>query len=210
MCRSKLTPGLAWVIGAMMSASTMASPIVGTGLPSSNAALAGGSVIDFDSDAAGTSAVTLNYPGVSMTGDGTLRISDAFNGSFNVTGNALALTTNDSVKEVIFSFTGLVDAFGFNIGGTDSADTWNIVAYAATGTVLGSQQISALGSSNAGEFFGLAMPGIASAKLSNTGDADYVVLDNFTYLSSVPEPVSIALVCIGLVGMGYRRRKQVP
>ena len=60
MCKHNQARILAWLIGALLSTSTLASPISGTGLPSSNAALAGGSVIDFESNTPGTDdAVTL-------------------------------------------------------------------------------------------------------------------------------------------------------
>lgn len=208
MCKHKQARILAWLIGALLSTSTLASPISGTGLPSSNAALAGGSVIDFESNTPVTDdAVTLTYPDVSMTGNSTLRISAAFDGQFNVTGKALALTTNDSVKEVVFAFTGLVDAFGFNIGGTDVAD-WQLVAYSATGATLESLSVPVLNDGNNGNYLGIAMPGIASARLSNSGSEDYVVLDNFTYVKQIPEPFSLALIGIGIAGIAYRQRKR--
>lgn len=74
--------------------------------------------------------------------------------------------------------------------------------------------ISAFGNSNNGEWFGISTPGIASARLyntaydtsNNTGTAEYVVLDNFTYAKSVPEPSTLALLVLGLAGIGVRRR----
>lgn len=197
----------ACLIGALLSTSAVASTISGTGLPSFNAAVVGGAVIDFESNAPGTDdAVTLNYTDVSMTGNSTLRISGAYNNQYNVAGNTLALTTNDGGNKVVFEFAGLVDAFGFNIGGTDVA-TWRVVAYSATGATLDSLLVPVLTNTNNGDYLGIAMSVIASSRLINdSSNPDYVVVDNFTYAKRIPKSLFLALIGIGIAGIGYRRR----
>lgn len=188
----------------------------GQGSPSAHAALAGGTVIDFESHTAGDSAGAFGYGGVVMTGNNLLRISDAYDGQFNVTGKSLALTTQDRTQQLEFDFADPVGAFGFNFGGTD--ETWRLVAYASDGSVLAELDLPQIQDGNGGDWRGIQAQGIASATLYNTafdvgtdsGDLDYIVLDNFTYLAApVPEPQTYALMLAGLgfVRLVARRRK---
>jgi len=190
-----------------------ALPLSGLGTPAGHPGLAGGSVIDFEANANGAFASTFHFPDVSITGNNILRISSSFDGSYNVTGNSLALTTNDQTQEITFNFAAPVEAFGFNFGGVDSS--WHLVAYSAASTVLDEFSIAPFGSSNNGEWFGIAGPGIASVQLyntafdiaSNTGTLDYVVIDNLTYAAPIPEPATILLFSTGLAGLAAGRRK---
>ncbi|MGR8931949.1 MAG: PEP-CTERM sorting domain-containing protein [Gammaproteobacteria bacterium] len=198
------TSVLVCVIGLYPAGNAAAMPISGFGVPSDHSDLAGGEVIDFEFNSSGDSADSFGFGSVTMTGNNVLRITDSFSGTFNVSGNSLALTTNDLTQEVAFDFLSPVDAFGFNFGGADLE--WRLVAYSSTNAVLDELIISPFGNSNNGEWFGLSLAGIASARLfntefdtaSNSGATDYVVLDNFTYVKSVPEPATLALFSVGL------------
>jgi len=206
---------LIFMISPFFAYNTVAAPISGLGLPSDHADLAGGSVIDFESNFDGDVAVTFGYADVAMTGNNVLRITNSFSGSFNVNGNSMALTSNDRTEEITFNFSSLVNAFGFNFGGTEQE--WRLIAYSTNNTILGDLIIPVFNNSNSGEWFGISMPGIASARLyntafdisNNTGVSDYVVLDNFTYVKSVPEPATLALLTLGLVGIGASARKKM-
>lgn len=198
--------------GIPLAQSVSAIPLSGFGSPSSHPELAAGAVIDFESNASGDSAGTFAYLDVTMTGNNLLRITDSFSGSFNMYGNSVALTSNDRTQEIIFNFLSPVTAFGFNLGGADLE--WRLIAYSTSNAILGDMLITPFGSSNSGEWFGILAPGIASAILyntafdvaNNTGTTDYVVLDNLTYATSVPEPATFMLMSLGLAGLGFRRR----
>jgi hypothetical protein len=203
---------LAGIVGVFLAQTATAVPISGFG---TSPALAGGSVINFEASTNGEAAITFSYPDVTMVGNNLLRITDSFNGSFNVTGNSMALTSNDRTEEVVFNFLSPVDAFAFNFGGADLE--WRLIAYSVTNTILDELTISPFGNSNNGEWFGISTAGIVSARLynpafdvgSNSGSTDYVIIDNFTYVESVPEPATILLMCLGLLGIlatSMRRR----
>lgn len=191
--------------------------MTGQGVPSDHAALAGGTVIDFEANASGEAAANFDYAGVRMTGNNLLRITDAFDNQFNVTGNSLALTTNDRTQEIEFAFAAPVDAFGFNFGGTNA--TWHLVAYGAGDAVLGELDLPQIDVANDGDWRGIAAPGIVSARLYNTafdigadsGSLDYILLDNFTYqAAAVPEPEAYALMLAGLCLVGLIAHRREP
>lgn len=192
----------------------MGGTISGTGDPASHPSLAGGVAIDFESFANGSFHTSLVFPGVQMTGTGgDLQVLDNFGGSFNVTGNSVALRTSTPVQAVTFDFSSNVKAFGLNVGGTDK--TWQLTAFSDSHAVLGQVDLPILANDNSGYWIGLAFNGIASASLVNTqyrdapGSAtqDYIVFDNFNYASSVPEPRGILLIGLGLLGFALMRRK---
>ena len=207
-------PVLIGVLFLPLSQSAMAASINGTGLPISHPTLAGGAVIDFSSHTSGHASPSLSYTDVEISGNNVLRITDSFNGMFNMTGKCMALTSNDRTQEVTFTFSTPVDAFGFNLGGTDSP--WHLVAYSAANDIVGERTIAPFGNSNNGEWFGIASSGITAARLyntefdvlNNTGITDYVVLDNFTYATPVPEPSTCILTGLGLVGLSLSARKR--
>lgn len=204
------------VVAALLLAGTAeAATLSGTGTPDSNAALAGGTVIDFESTASGDYG-SLTIGNVTFKGiDDTLRVTSDYAGSYNTRGRLyLENGPYDSsmAYSMRFDFAAAVSAFGFNWGAADNI--WLLSAYDATDSLLGSYSLTATGPSNAGEYFGLAFGGIAYATLVNqSGDAgDYVMIDNFTYNGGgdveVPEPTSLALFGLGLAGLVASRRKR--
>jgi len=201
---------LVLAVGSLASFGAQATAITGTGAPVSNAALAGGTVIDFESATPGEYA-TLTIGNVSFVGiDDAFRISSDFGGNFNTSGTHLNNGPYDDTMaySLRFNFGTAVSAFAFNWGAADAV--WLLSAFDASNNLLDSLALTATGGSNSGEYFGLATAGISYATLVNqSGDAgDWVFIDNFTISANqVPEPATVFLMGFGLLGLGAMRRR---
>ena len=180
--------GLGWRV--------QASPIEGQGLPSD--VLTSGTVIDFESTTLG-SYTTLTTSGVTFSGsgnDGTFVVSTDYAGDYNTRG-AQSVNNNqgNGVTTFNFNFNGTVSAFAFLFGASD--DIWVLTARNSGGNVIETLSLTPTNSSNAGDYFGLQDPGIATATLTDaTGTDDFIFIDDFTFVSA---PSSFA----GLAGANY-------
>lgn len=196
---------------ALLACSSLAQAalISGNGAPDSHAALSGGTVIDFD-DQAAADYIALTIADVTFSSvDSPFTIGTDYNGQFNTGGGQSLLNGFDYVPLAFrFDFATTVSAFGFNWGAADF--NWTLAAYDSADNLLDSQVIAPTYSSNAQEFFGIAAAGIAYATLM-TGSGDYVFIDNFTYSSSggvdVPAPASALLALFALAGLAGLRRQ---
>lgn len=197
----------------LLSFGAHATAITGLGAPSSNAALTGGTVIDFEAATAGDySALTIGnvtFKGV----DDSFRITSDYVGSYNNTGRLdLDNGPYDSTMTYSFrfDFASTVNAFAFNWGAADNV--WLLSAYDSSNNLLDSLALTATHGSNAGDYFGLTAANIAYATLINqSGDAgDWVMIDNFTHSAAaqVPEPASLALLGLGLAGLAASRKRK--
>ncbi len=101
---------------------------------------------------------------------------------------------------VVF-FSGLGDSVqAFNVTGS----SYTLTAYGAANNVLGSDSTSTFGDDTTLTFVGQ----IARVEFTTTGQYGIDDLTLVTNASSVPEPTSLALLALGLVGFGLSRRKQ--
>lgn len=200
--------------GLLAIGQAYASPITGFGDPLADAALAGGTQEGFDAVAAGQySTLTLGNVTYSSVGS-PLTIGTDFNGNYNTSGGQSMYNDYDLVPDNFrFDFATAVNGFAFNWGAADN--TWVLNAYDSGGNLLDSLSIGPVYASNSGDYFGIAANAIAYATLQdqhdNIPDGDYVFIDRFTTggsAVSVPEPSTIALLGLGLLGMGLSRSRK--
>lgn len=198
------------ILALMLSAiSTMAygSPITTSADPS----LAGGTVIDFESQSLGSfSSLTIG----NVVFSGNLTLSNDSNGMY--VPPASVFLDNRSGGDFTFDFISNVSAFGLKVGATN--DTQYLRAYDSSNnlleTVVIPDQVSTSPFPYTG-FYGISLGSDLISKVVLTGNnADWIVTDDFTYKSGgestpVPEPGTMMLLGIGIAGLAiYGKRRQ--
>lgn len=175
---------------------------------SGDPALTGATVIDFEAIALGTYAALVVGDVTFTAQDNHLRISADYAGSYNTIGRSLDNGTYaaEGFNALRIDFASPTSAFGFNWGASDYA--WTLYAYDSGSTLLGTYALPITMASNAGEFVGLAVPGISYAVLDLDGTTyDWVFVDNFAHAAPVPEPGTLLLLGGGVLGLIGSRRK---
>ena len=159
-----------------------------------------------------------NLGGVSFTGvdgDGGSILNECSN-----FGNQTALSGTDfyafnshvgSGSIVDLTFGALIGSFSiYASGGSDTPD-FLVEAFSSTDVLLDSASLTA--SVNEWALMSVAASGIERVRLSFSGGTYEccAIFDDLTYDTdaTVPEPGTIALLGIGLVGFGLKRRRQV-
>ncbi len=207
----------ATIISGVVGTSRLASAalIHGFGAVTDDLSLTGGTVIDFEAQPLGsfTPAVVGD---VTFSADGSSLITTN-NPGFNATGKHLENQLS-GFQSITFDFASSVSAFGFHFGASN--EDWLLAAYDSGNALLESYTLDQTWYEDNGEYFGIQSAGIFSATLTqmthvNDSSADHILLDDFTYQSesaAVPEPATVALLGIGLVGLAgaevRRRRKK--
>jgi hypothetical protein len=148
---------------------------------------------------------SLNLAGVTFSGiGGSLRTDNGYPDQYNGRGSRYLDNNAGLTNSIRFDFDNLVDAFAFNWGASNVQ--WVLTAYGISDDLIESFNLPITTSSNAGDYVGLANPGMAYATLTATQGGDYVFIDNFT-VRSVPEPSITLSSAIAMLGLLVRRRR---
>ena len=191
---------------------TNASPILITN--SSDAALTGSTVIDFNSESLSTfTSQTFNSDVTFSVSSGSLYIENTYSGEFGSSGNYLANQTNPN--PITINFVQDVSAFGFSWGAAD--EPWTMALYNSSSGLLGTLNIAAQTAPYIGFIGGTdSTDSISYAVLTDQSSYgyDYFLLDNFEYVTAspsapIPDPATFLLFGLGLLGVaGVSRKKK--
>lgn len=175
---------------------------------SSDTALAGATTITFSEQAFATSSsFTFGDVTFGALGNNSLRIQN--NPCSGVclpnTGPVLSnQTSGGSGTGFTVDFASSVSAFGFGAAAMNSA--LSVSAFDSSDNLIETFNFS--GSCCGFQFGGISAAGISSLLVSTS---DYIAFDNFMYVSGtaeIPEPTALALLALGLAGIGASRKKQ--
>lgn len=171
--------------------------------------LAGSSVVDFTGEAQGYfSSRTFGGGDVTVNTTGSdLNIENTYGGSYASSGNYLANGAGGNGFNIVFA--NAVSAFGFNWGAADRP--WTMRLFDASNAMIGSFAVAAQTDPYAA-FIGADGNGQTIKSINMVASSyDYMLLDNLQYTASnasVPEPTTLAMLGLGMLGLfGARRRK---
>lgn len=163
--------------------------------------LNGSTLIDFNSEAlGGFTSRTFNGD---VTFNGSMNVETTYSGGYGSTGAYLGTPQGGSFDIV---FANVVSAFGFSWGAADKS--WTMSLFDASNVLIDTLNIAAQTSPYVG-FIGANGGGISRVSMT-ASSFDYILLDDFQYVTtaSVPAPTALTLIGLGLAGIRFSRRKK--
>lgn len=178
---------------------------------STDSALNGADILTFDSELDGlfTSRVFNGEVTISTTGS-SLRLDSGFSGTYGMQNKSIK---NQQGQNYILDFSTTISAFGWDWGAADRSG-WVISLFDINTQLISSYNIPAQTSANGyADFYGATGMNISRVTMANLNSGDYAMMDNLHYVKStsieqVPEPSTLAIFALGIMGLASRRFKK--
>eukprot|EP01036_Dinobryon_divergens_P060687 gene60687-80928_t len=158
----KMVGGFAALAISMFATSASAGYLFGTGDAQNAGAVAGGTVVDFESVPFGISS-SFTVGDLTLTGlggDFTLRVDGTYAGDYNGRDTRYIDNNAGATHQIVFDFANAVGAFAFNWGAAD--EIWSLDVYAGA-TLIDTVLVDPTFGSNAGDYVGYSAAGITKA-----------------------------------------------
>lgn len=199
------------LVGLFLSVSSLAN--AGLITASTDSALAGATILDFDSEVDG-SFISRMFNGevtISTTGQ-ALRLDNQFAGIYGMQNKSIK---SQNGQNYIFDFSNTISAFGWDWGAADLSG-WVISLLDSNSQLIASYSIPRQTNANGyADFYGASGQNISRVIMENTNNNDYAMIDNFSYVTSssgtaasVPEPSSLVIFALGMMGLVSRQLKK--